>query len=52
MAAPFLPVPTSHSQGAESTSTTEGSWLVILNNTLADSELHRLLKMQQLRIKG
>lgn len=42
------------SQTPSTTTESEGlnHWLVILNNSLADSELHRLLKMQQLRIKG
>ena len=33
-------------------SSSENPWLVILNISLAESELHRLLKMQQVRIKG
>ena len=30
----------------------EGKWLVILNNSLAESEIHRLLRSQQHRIRG
>ena len=38
--------------GGSNPNSAQNSWLVILNNSLVDSELHRLLKMQQLRIKG